>query len=70
MDVRHFVIIECSHPVNGCIIKCSCIGFISFLNLSCQHCQGTMICDINTIGIVLGIYMLCDALFTNGATVH
>ena len=27
MDVRHFVIIDCSHLVNGCTIKCGCISF-------------------------------------------
>ena len=25
MDVRHFVIIECSYLANGCTIKCGCI---------------------------------------------
>ena len=27
---RHFVIIECRHLANGCVIKCSCIGLMVF----------------------------------------
>ena len=34
MDVRHFVIIECSNLANGCTIKCDCIGLMLFHNLS------------------------------------
>ena len=30
MDVRHFVILECSHLANGCITKCGCIGLLLF----------------------------------------
>ena len=30
MDVRHFVIIECSHLAKGGTIKCSCIGLMLF----------------------------------------
>ena len=50
MDVRQFVIIECSHLVNGCTIKCGCIDLMLFRYLS-SLCA--MICDINTIGFVL-----------------
>ena len=27
LDPRHFVIIECRHLANGCVLKCGCIGF-------------------------------------------
>ena len=49
MDIRHFVILECRHLANGCVLKCGCIGLMLFRNLSCL---GTIICYINTIGIV------------------
>ena len=53
MDARHFVIIECRHLAKGCVLKCGCIGLMLFRNLSCL---GTIICFINTIGIV-PVYM-------------
>ena len=28
LDVRHLVIEECYHVVNGCTAKCGCIGLI------------------------------------------
>ena len=47
MDVRHFVIIECSHLANGCTTKCGCIGLMLFFHdLSCL---GEITRDINTI---------------------
>ena len=49
MDLRHFVILQCRHLCNGCVLKCGCIGLMLFRNLSCL---GTIICYINTIGIV------------------
>ena len=49
MDIRHFVILGCRHLANGCVLKCGCIGLMLFRNLSCL---GTIICYINTIGIV------------------
>ena len=49
MDIRHFVILECRHLANGCVLKRGCIGLMLFRNLSCL---GTIICYINTIGIV------------------
>ena len=49
----HFVIIECRHLAKGCRLKCGCVGWMLFRNLSCL---GTIICSINTIGIVL-VYM-------------
>ena len=52
MDASHFVnfaMIECRHLAKGCALKCGCIGLILFRNLSCL---GTIICYINTIGIV------------------
>ena len=48
-NIRHFVILECLHLANGCVLKCGCIGLMLFHNLSCL---GTIICYINTIGIV------------------
>ena len=54
-DIRHFVIIECRHLAIGCVLKCGCIGLKLFRNLSCL---GTIICYINTIGIVPA-YVLC-----------
>ena len=35
IDVRQFLIEECTHIANGCITKCGCIGLIIFRNLSC-----------------------------------
>ena len=49
MDIRHFVILECRHLANGCVLKCGCIGLMLFRNLSYL---GTILCYINTIGIV------------------
>ena len=49
MDTRHFVILECRHLANGCVLKCGCIGLMLFRNISCL---GTIICYINTIGII------------------
>ena len=49
LDTRHFMIIECRHLANGCVLKCGCIGLMLFHNLSCLD---TIICYINTIGIV------------------
>ena len=37
MDIRHFVILECRHLANGCVLKCGCIGLMLFRNLSCRH---------------------------------
>ena len=41
MDICHFVILECRHLANGCVLKCGCIGLMLFRNLSCL---GTIIC--------------------------
>ena len=49
LNTRHFVIINCRHLAKGCGLKCGCIGWMLFRNLSCL---GTIICSINTIGIV------------------
>ena len=66
MEIRHFVIIECRHLANGCILKCGCIGLMLFRNLSCL---GTIICYINTIGIVPAYACnVCDALVASHAT--
>ena len=35
IDTRHFVILECRHLTNGCVLKCGCIGLMLFRNLSC-----------------------------------
>ena len=60
MDIRHFVILEFRHLANGCILKCGCIGLMLFRNLSCL---GTIICYINTLGIVPAYACnVCDAL--------
>ena len=60
MDICHFVILECRHLANGCVLKCGCIGLMLFRNLSCL---GTIICYINTIGIVPAYACyFCDAL--------
>ena len=69
MDTRHFVILECRHLANGCVLKCGCFGLMLFRNISCL---GTIICYINTIGIVpayaCNIFKVCDALVSNSAT--
>ena len=66
MDIRHFVILECRHLANGCVLKCGCIGLMLFCNLPCL---GTIICFINTIGIVPAyICNVCDALVASYAT--
>ena len=66
MDAGHFVIIECRHLAKGCVLKCGFIGLMFFRNLSCL---GTILCYINTIGIV-PVYAcnVCDALVTSCAT--
>ena len=50
------------HLVNGCVLKCSCIGLMLFRNLSCL---GTIICYINIIGIIpayaCNVLNVCDA---------
>ena len=66
LDTRHFVIIECRHLANGCVLKCGCIGLMLFHNLSCLD---TIICYINTIGIVPAYACnVCDALVASCAT--
>ena len=35
MDIRHFVILECRHLANGCVLKYGCNGLMLFLSLSC-----------------------------------
>ena len=66
MDIRHFVILECRHLANGCVLKCGCIGLMLFRNLSCL---GTIICYINTIGIVPAYACnVCDALVASYTT--
>ena len=67
MDVHHFVIIECSHLVNGCPIKCGCIGLMLFRYLSCL---GEIICDENTIGIVSVYAFLGGKLCNRSLGVH
>ena len=68
MDTRHFVIIECRHLAKGCALKRGCIGLILFRNLSCL---GTIICYIDTIGIVpVHAYKVCDALVASCATTY
>ena len=66
LDTRHFVTIECRHLANGCVLQCGCIGLMLFHNLSCLD---TIICYINTIGIV-PTYAgnVCDALVASCAT--
>ena len=66
IDARHFVIIECRHLAKGCGLKFICIGLMLFRKLSCL---GTIICYINTIGIV-PVYAckVCDALVASCAT--
>ena len=49
LDAHHFVIEECSHLANSFTTKCGCIGLMVFRYLSCL---GTIICDINTVGLV------------------
>ena len=57
------------HLANGCVLKCGCLSLMLFLNLSCL---GTIICYINTIGIVqvytCNVLNVCDALVLNSAT--
>ena len=66
IDTRHFVILERRHLANGCVLKCGCIGLMLFQNLSCL---GTIICYINTIGIVPAYACnVCDALVASCAT--
>ena len=66
LDTRHFVIIECRHLANGCVLQCGCIGLMLFHNLSCLD---TIICYINTIGIVPEYACnVCDALVASCAT--
>ena len=66
LDTRHCVIIECRHVANGCVFKCGCIGLMLFHNLSCL---GTIMCYINTIGIVPAYACnVCDALVASCAT--
>ena len=66
LDTRHFVIIECRHLANGCVLKCGCIGLMLFHNLSCLD---TIICYINTIGIAPAYACnVCDALVASYAT--
>ena len=60
LDTRHFVITECRHLANGCVLQCGCIGLMLFLNLSCL---ATIICYTNTIGIVPAYACnVCDVL--------
>ena len=65
-DARHFVIIECCHLARDCSLKCGCSGLMLFRTISCL---GTIICYINTIGIV-PVYSckVCDALVASCAT--
>ena len=65
-DAHHFVIIECRHLAKGCGLKLICFGLMLFRELSCL---GTIICYINTIGIVL-VYAckVCDTLVASCAT--
>ena len=66
LDTRHFAILECRHLANGCVLKCGCIGVMLFRNLSCM---GTIICYINTFGIVPAYACnVCDALVARYAT--
>ena len=68
VDVRHYVIIECSHLANGCTIDCGCIGLMLFRNLSYM---GAMICHIITIGFV-SVYVcrVCDVVVSSCANTH
>ncbi len=66
MDTRHFVSIECRHLANGCALKCGCIGVMLFRTLSCLV---TIICFINTTGIVpVHAFKVCDAVVASCAT--
>ena len=64
MDARRCVIVECRHLAKGCVLKCGCIGLMLFRNISCL---GTIMCYINTIGIVPACNV-CDALVASCAT--
>ena len=44
MDTRHFVILECRHLANGCVLKCGCIGLMLFHNLSCLRMSRDCLC--------------------------
>ena len=70
LDVRHFVIEECRHLVNGWTAKSGCVGLILFRYLLIT-CLGAIICDINTIGFV-SVYArrVCDALLASSVTVR
>ena len=46
LDVRRFVIEECSHLARGCTTKFGFIGLILFFYRSCV---GAIMCDITTI---------------------
>ena len=60
------MIIECRHLANGCVLQSGCIGLVLFHNLSCMD---TIICYINTIGIVPAYACnVCDALVASYAT--
>ena len=59
LDILHFVIEECHHLANGCTAKCDCISLMLFHYL--PLCLGAIICDINTIGVVL-IYMHAESV--------
>ena len=66
LDTRHFVIIECRHLANGCVLQCGCIGLMLFHNISCLD---TIICYTNTIGIVPAYACtVCDALVASCTT--
>ena len=66
LDTRHFVIIECRHLANGCVLQCGCIGLMLFYNLSCLE---TIICYKNTVGIVPAYACnVCDALVASCTT--
>ena len=69
MDARHFVILECRHLANGCVLKCGCIGLMLFRNISCL---GIIICYINSIGIIPecagNVLNVCDAFVASSAT--
>ena len=43
MDIRHFVILECRHLANGCVLKCGCIGLMLFCNLSIMSGHNNML---------------------------
>ena len=59
MDIAHFVILDCRHLANGCVLKCGCIGVVLFSNISCL---GTIICYINRPTI--GIEAFCSSVYS------